>query len=134
MTDLRKGREVALEASVVRQQAVSPLGTGYARDSDSGLESKARGDRRDEDGGSRPPALTHVLLSVPLTLPGDLSSANVAGDQMNTTSRCVARDSTEDAHHTHIPSRPGVTGPNRERDHKPQAPPLRLGVVCFTRG
>lgn len=41
----------------------------------------------------------------------------------------VAKASTEDAHQTHTPLYLGVLGPNWEGDHKPQAPPLRLGAV-----
>lgn len=72
--------------------------------------------------GSMPPTFTHMLLSIPLTLAGDLSLVEMASDKMKGTSRCRARASTDDSRRSHIPPRPRVTDPNGEGDPKPQEP------------
>ena len=81
-----------------------PRETGCALDNNSGLESRARGDRRDEAGvtaaGSPTP---RGLPRVSLTQSGDSASAKVAGNPMKVISIHVAKASTEDAHQTHTP-------------------------------
>lgn len=118
---------------------MSPRETGNsgqaALDSNSGLERRVRGDRRDEAGVTAAGSpTTRGLLRVSLTQSGDSASAKVAGNPVKAISICVAKASTEDAHQTHTPLNLGVLGPNWGRGSQTTGAPSQTGGCATEAG